>query len=110
MDTEDGEPYYKGVVFNEMKGAMSAMDDRIEQGICRLVFPDNCYRFNSGGGPARIPDLTYEAYVEAYRRFYHPSNARFFLDGSVPLGRTLELIDSYLSRYEKRCRRRSFRR
>ncbi len=101
MDTEDGEPYYKGVVFNEMKGAMSAMDDRIEQGICRLVFPDNCYRFNSGGDPARIPDLTYEAYVEAYRRFYHPSNARFFLDGSVPLGRTLELIDSYLIRYER---------
>ncbi len=102
MDVEDGEPYYKGVVFNEMKGAMSGIDDRIEQGICRLLFPDNCYRFNSGGDPARIPDLTYEKFAETYRRSYHPSNAKFFLDGSVPLEKTLELIDSYLGRYERR--------
>ena len=99
IDAEDGEPHYKGVVFNEMKGAMSGIDDRLEQGICSLMFPDNCYRFNSGGDPAAIPDLTYEKFAETYRRFYHPSNAKFFLDGSVPLERTLELMDSYLSRY-----------
>lgn len=97
----DGVPSYKGVVFNEMKGAMSGIDDRIEEGITELLFPHNCYRFNSGGDPAVIPDLTYEKYRDTYCRFYHPSNAKIFLDGDVPLEETLELIDSYLDRKEK---------
>ena len=100
-EINDGVPSYKGVVFNEMKGAMSSVDDIIQNGICRLLFPNNCYRFNSGGDPEAIPDLTYEKFVDTYRRFYHPGNARFFLDGDVPLEQTLKLIDGYLSRYEK---------
>ncbi len=97
----DGVPSYKGVVFNEMKGAMSSIDDRIEEGIMELLFPHNCYRFNSGGDPAVIPDLTYEKYRDTYCRFYHPSNAKFFLDGDIPLEETLELINSYLEKKEK---------
>lgn len=101
IEYDEKNPVYKGVVFNEMKGAMSGVDDRIEQGINQLLFPDNCYRFNSGGDPAVIPDLTYEQFVETYKRFYHPSNARFFLDGDIPLEKTLEMINSYLEKYEK---------
>lgn len=101
-ELRDGKPSYRGVVFNEMKGAMSNVDDRIEEGISELVFPDTCYRHNSGGSPQVIPDLTYEAFEKTYREWYHPSNARFYLDGDVPLDETLEKIDSYLSRYEKR--------
>ncbi|MDE5671681.1 MAG: insulinase family protein, partial [Eubacterium sp.] len=101
IEFNEENPAYKGVVFNEMKGAMSGVDDRIEQGINNLLFPDNCYRFNSGGDPAVIPDLTYEQFVETYRRFYHPSNARFFLDGDIPLEKTLAMIHSYLEKYEK---------
>lgn len=97
----EGVPSYKGVVFNEMKGAMSGIDDRIEEGITELLFPHNCYRFNSGGDPAVIPDLTYEKYRDTYCRFYHPSNAKIFLDGDIPLEETLELIDSYLGKREK---------
>ncbi|MDD6161022.1 MAG: insulinase family protein [Oscillospiraceae bacterium] len=100
-ELNDGVPSYKGVVFNEMKGAMSDVDAIVEMEVDGLLFPDTCYRFNSGGDPAHIPDLSYEQYVDTYRRFYHPSNARFFLDGSVPLDETLEMIDSYLSRYER---------
>jgi len=95
------EPGLKGVVFNEMKGAMSGVDDQIEQELLGLLFPDNCYRFNSGGDPEVIPELTYEDFVASYRRYYHPGNARFYLDGDIPLEETLALIDSYLSRYEK---------
>lgn len=98
---ENGKPLYKGVVFNEMKGAMSDLDDRIECGIEDLLFPDNCYRFNSGGDPEVIPDLTYEQYKAAYNSFYHPSNSRFYLDGDVPVEDTLEMINSYLEKYEK---------
>lgn len=98
---ENGKPLYKGVVFNEMKGAMSELDSIIFRGINALLFPDNCYRFNSGGDPRVIPDLTYENYKAAYNSFYHPTNARIFLDGTVPIEETLELIDSYLQKYEK---------
>ena len=89
-----------GVVLNEMKGAMSNVDDRMEQGLLRLLFSDNCYRFNSGGEPAAIPKLTYAQFKETYRRFYHPSNARFFLDGDLPMEETLALIDGYLSKFD----------
>ena len=100
-EMNDGVPSYKGVVFNEMKGAMSDADSIIDEKMGELLFPDNCYRFNSGGDPAVIPDLTYEQFVETYQRFYHPSNSRIFLDGNVPLDETLSMIDSYLSRYER---------
>lgn len=99
-EEENGISSYKGVVFNEMKGAMSDIDSRIEQGISQLLFPDTCYRFNSGGDPAAIPDLTYEAYKKTYETFYTPQNARFFLDGDVPLQETLTMIDSYLQQYD----------
>lgn len=98
---ENGKPLYKGVVFNEMKGAMSDVDGRIEYGIDALLFPDNCYRFNSGGDPEVIPDLTYEQYKATYNSFYHPSNSRFYLDGNIPLEDTLNMINSYLEKYEK---------
>ena len=98
---EDGSLSYKGVVFNEMKGAMSSQDDVIEEGITSLLFPDTCYGFNSGGDPAVIPDLTYEQFVETYKRFYHPSNARVYLDGAVPVAEAFELIGDYLDRFER---------
>ncbi len=100
-ELNDGVPSYKGVVFNEMKGAMSGVDDIVDQAMNGLLFPGNCYRFNSGGAPEVIPDLTYEHYVESYKRYYHPSNSRIFLDGTVPLDETLSMIDGYLSKYER---------
>lgn len=100
-EIENGKPLYKGVVFNEMKGALASVDDRIDEEMMSLIFPDNCYKHNSGGDPTFIPDLTYEKFVETYKEFYHPSNARFFLDGDVPIEETLELINSYLEKYEK---------
>jgi len=92
---------YKGVVFNEMKGAMASKDELIIESLLSLLFKDNCYGFNSGGDPEVIPSLTYEKFIEVYKKHYHPSNARVFLDGSVPLEKTLELIDSYCQRYER---------
>ena len=100
LETGD-EPGFRGVVFNEMKGAMSGVDDQIEEGIMELLFPDNCYRFNSGGDPEVIPELTYEQFLDSYHKYYHPSNSRIYLDGDIPVEQTLELIDSYLSRFEK---------
>lgn len=99
---EGDDAAYRGVVLNEMKGAMSNVGDVVQQGMSQLLFPDTCYRFNSGGDPAVILDLTYEHFVETYRRFYHPSNARFYLDGNIPLDRTLALIAGSLEGFDRR--------
>ncbi len=101
IDTQGEEPVYKGVVFNEMKGAMSDIDQIAERTIDKLLFPDTCYGFNSGGDPEAIPDLTYDDFISRYKRFYHPSNSYFYLDGNIPLEKTLERIDSYLQDYDR---------
>lgn len=95
---QNGTPSYVGVVFGEMKGAMSSVDEVIQQRLCRMLFPDTCYRFCAGGDPESIPQLTYEQFLACHRRFYAPSNARFFLDGPVPIGDILAFIgDTYLN-------------
>ena len=101
LESPEAMPVYKGVVFNEMKGALSSVDARLMGEMNRLLFPDSCYRFESGGSPERIPDLTYQEFLEAHREYYHPSNAGIYLDGSVPIERVLALLDQYLSGYEK---------
>ena len=106
---EEGNPEYRGVVFNEMKGAMSDTDNLIEHQLMKQMFPDTSYGFNSGGDPEVIPDLTYEKFREMYDRHYHPSNACIYLDGAVPLEEMLRLIGGYLDEYEKRESRPEFR-
>lgn len=99
---ENGKPSYKGVVFNEMKGAMADAD---EQMICALnvhLFPDSPYKYVSGGDPAKIPDLSYEEFINSHRRFYSPSNAYMFLDGDVNIDEVLAVADDeYLSKFDK---------
>ena len=101
IDTTEGEPAYKGVVFNEMKGAMSDVDQIAERTMGSMLFPDNCYGFNSGGDPDTIIDLTYDKFIETYKRFYHPSNAYFYLDGDIPVEETLTMIESYLGDFTR---------
>ena len=101
IDTTGDEPAYKGVVFNEMKGAMSEVDSVADEAMTALLFPDSCYGFISGGDPKHIPDLTYDSFVEQYKRYYHPSNSYFYLDGDVPLDATLTKIDEYISGFDR---------
>lgn len=102
LENEEDSPVYKGVVYNEMKGAYSSVDMLIDNQMNCMLFPDSCYRFSSGGDPKKIPDLTYEKFLAAHREYYHPSNAKIYLDGDVPIDRVLALLDEqYLSNYEK---------
>ncbi len=91
---------YNGVVFNEMKGAYSDVETVMYHELNRRLFPDNCYRFSSGGDPVHIPDLTYEQFIRCHQTYYHPSNAYIFLDGAVVLDDTLALLDSFLCSYD----------
>ncbi|MBQ1445848.1 MAG: insulinase family protein, partial [Solobacterium sp.] len=92
-------PVYNGVVYNEMKGAFSSVDETIISELNRMLF-ENCYRYVSGGDPEKIPDLSYEAFLAAHRRYYHPSNARIILDGDLDIEETLAQIASVLDEYE----------
>ncbi len=103
FDEETGEPCYNGVVFSEMKGAYADVERLMGDAADRLLYPDTCYGFSSGGLPEKITELSYEQFIAAHRRFYHPSNARFFLDGHMDIDSVLEYIDGeYLSKYDYR--------
>ncbi|RQW03962.1 peptidase, partial [candidate division KSB1 bacterium] len=93
---------YKGVVYNEMKGAYSNPVRELEYQVGRHLFPDNAYRFSSGGYPKAIPSLSLEAFLDYHRKYYHPSNSYIFLYGDADLSAELEFIDrEYLSSYQR---------
>ena len=98
---EDEDLCYQGVVFNEMKGSFASPQTVLYNAIQRELFPDNCYRHVSGGDPECIPDLTYEQFINSHKKYYHPSNARIALVGSVDLDAVLMKIDSFLSAYDR---------
>ncbi|MCV2404060.1 insulinase family protein [Marinomonas sp. C2222] len=93
---------FKGVVFNEMKGAMSSTTSVLWQTLTKYLFPNNTYHFNSGGEPTDIPDLSYQDLLDFYRTHYHPSNAVFMTFGDIP-AETLqaEFEEKVLSRFER---------
>ncbi|MDL2268967.1 insulinase family protein [Desulfosarcina sp. OttesenSCG-928-A07] len=93
---------YKGVVYNEMKGAMSSPDQVMVRTLLRVLYPDTTYRYNSGGDPAVIPSLTHSQLKAFHARHYHPSNAYFYTYGNLPLSDHLDFIqDRVLSRFER---------
>ena len=93
---------YQGVVLNEMKGALADPGTVLEAEMNRLLFPDNCYCHVSGGDPEHIPDLSYEQFIASHRKYYHPSNARISLVGSVDLDAALKKIDGFLLGFDHR--------
>ena len=93
---------YNGVVYNEMKGAYSSPDEVGGTELRRLLFPDGIYKYDSGGNPDFIPELTYEDFCRAHATYYHPSNSCIFLDGKMDIEKVFSLIDSYLCEYEKK--------
>lgn len=95
-DSATGKLVFKGVVLNEMKGAYSSPDDLLSVTAQRSLFPDTVYSLDSGGDPARIPDLTYEGFLDFHKSYYHPSNAYFFFHGDDPEDARLERINAAL--------------
>ncbi|CAK6432881.1 unnamed protein product [Pipistrellus nathusii] len=93
---------FKGVVFNEMKGAFTDNERIFSQHLQNRLLPDHTYAVISGGDPLCIPDLTWEQLKQFHARHYHPSNARFFTYGNFPLEQHLEQIhEEALSKFQK---------
>lgn len=93
---------YSGVVYNEMKGALSSPDGLLERKILNNLYPDTTYQYESGGDPVVIPDLTQEMFIDFHSRYYHPANSYIYLYGDMDMMSTLEFLDTeYLSNFNK---------
>ena len=101
LDAADGPLTYKGVVFNEMKGAYSSPDNLLDRTGRRALFPDTTYGHDSGGDPAAIPDLTYEQFRHFYETYYHPSNALIFFYGDDDPEERLRRMDVFLAPFDR---------
>jgi Zn-dependent M16 (insulinase) family peptidase len=100
LEHTDDPLVYSGVVYNEMRGALSGADDQIIGAVMAHLYPDTIYGKESGGDPYEIPQLTYEAFLDFHRRFYHPVNSYSFIYGDGPIQDYLALLDSYFSEFE----------
>lgn len=100
LDATQGPLSYKGVVFNEMKGAYSSPAAVLGKTVQQSLYPDTAYGVDSGGDPARIPDLTYADFKAFHHRLYHPSNARIVFYGDDPEAMRLARLEDYLGQFE----------
>jgi len=102
MENPNSDLLFKGVVFNEMKGAMSSTNSVLWQTLTKYLFPNNTYHFNSGGEPTDIPDLSYDDLLSFYKTHYHPTNAVFMTFGDIPvIELQTEFENKVLSRFER---------
>ena len=101
LEEKDGPVTINGVVYNEMKGAYSSPEEMLQTAIMKALFPENTYSKDSGGNPNHIPELTYEAYIDFYKKYYHPANSYIYLYGDFDIAERLEWMDrEYLSEYD----------
>lgn len=101
LESEDDELKYNGVVYNEMKGAFSSPEQQLFRTIQNALFPDTAYGVESGGDPDFIPDLTYEAFLNFHKRYYHPSNSYIYLYGDMDVTEKLNWLDrEYLKDFD----------
>ena len=101
IDSQTGSLHYNGVVYNEMKGVFADPEQTASREILHYLYPDTVYGNDSGGKPESIPHLTFEKFCAFYRKYYHPSNARIFLDGSIDLPAILEKLDLCLKDFSQ---------
>ena len=101
LENVDAPLLYKGVVYNEMKGAYSSPDSLLAEFSQKSLFPDTTYGFDSGGNPAHIPDLTYVNFREFHNKYYHPGNARIFFYGNDDPEERLRISNEYLKDFTR---------
>ena len=102
IENPDAPLTFKGVVFNEMKGAYSSPDDLLEDKSRNSLFPNHTYGLDSGGDPSVIPNLTYPEFKSFHDNYYHPSNAYIWFYGDAPEDKRLKLLDVWLNEFDKK--------
>jgi len=102
LENREGPLGIRGVVLNEMRGAYASPERLLGVWSQSSLFPDTPYRFDSGGDPAEIPELTYERFLDFHRTCYHPSNARFFFYGDDDPEKRLSIVHEYVKDFRRR--------
>lgn len=97
---EDGKLVYKGIVYNEMKGASATADRISSRALYRELMPDTIYANDSGGDPRAIPMLSYEEFVDFHRTYYHPSNCLLYWYGDDDEAARLAHLEPFLREFE----------
>lgn len=101
IENEEDSIIYKGVVYNEMKGALSNPESVLANTIAKSLFPNSIYQYESGGNPESIINLSYEEFLNFHKKYYHPSNSMFYLYGDLQIEEKLRYLDEiYLSHYD----------
>jgi len=102
LENKEDKLTYKGVVYNEMKGAFSSPEGCLMRKVQESLFPDTSYGVESGGDPEFIPELTQEEFIEFHKKYYHPSNSYIFLYGDGNIEKQLQFIsEEYLNDFDK---------
>ncbi len=102
MENPDAPLNFRGIVFNEMKGAYANPDSLLYRESLAALFPDTVYGKHSGGRPAHIPELSYEQFCQFYSDYYHPANARMFVYGDLQIEQALAQINAAIGEFERR--------
>lgn len=103
MKNPKSELQYKGIVFNEMKGALATGDARLGELLMQTLFPDITYGVNSGGDPREILNLTYEQLKAFHAKYYHPSRCLYFFYGNIPLESHLNFLEQKILKDAQPC-------
>lgn len=101
-ENPNGDLKFTGVVYNEMSGAFSDPEQRLDSIANRTLFPDNIYGLEYGGDPKNIPELTYQDFRDFHANYYHPSNAYFVFYGNIPTPEYLQFLAEKLDVFERR--------
>jgi len=94
LANRDDELTIKGVVYNEMQGYFSAPNEIIKQTMNEALFPSTIYKYNYGGNPKHIPELTLQEFRNFHAKYYHPSNAYIFLYGKMDIANMMGIINN----------------
>lgn len=86
---------FKGIVFNEMKGSLASLDTRAWKEMMQALYPTLPYRFNSGGNPEDILNLSYEELLAFHNTYYHPSKCLFYFYGNLPIEKHLDFLSEH---------------
>lgn len=101
LESKDGPLKYNGVVYNEMRGALSTPNYILDRAVKQELFPDTCYGNESGGKPSGILELSYDECLKFHKKYYHPSNSYIYLYGDLDMVEALEYLHrEYLSKYD----------
>ncbi|WP_028274049.1 insulinase family protein [Atopococcus tabaci] len=97
LEDEADDLIYKGVVYNEMKGATASPERQVYNHLSRQLYPNSVYRYESGGDPSAIPSLTQEEFIDFHEKYYHPSNSMTILYGDLDQEAVFEALEEYFN-------------